>query len=136
MIANGVRVNNSIFPKECTRNGKISAIAKAAPWIKEYTIYKGIAANINMNSSGSVTPVKKTANAAEKYIDLYFERLSASTLRYIAKAKPIKIPDEPIICPTLKRAGVQFSNTKAYCDVSPAPLRLTKSVAQASHNGS
>ncbi len=32
-IASGVLVNNSIFPNECTRNGKISAIAKAAPWI-------------------------------------------------------------------------------------------------------
>jgi hypothetical protein len=31
-----------------------------------------------MNSSGSVTPVKKTAKAAEKYIDLYLAFLSAS----------------------------------------------------------
>ncbi len=64
-----------------------------------------------MNSSGSVTPVKKTAKAAEKYIDLYLAFLSASTLRYIAKAIPIKIPEEPIIWPTLNRAGVQFSKT-------------------------
>ena len=91
---------------------------------------------MNMNSNGSVTPVKKTASAAEKYIDLYLDFLSGSTLRYIASANPIKIPEEPIICPTLKRAGVQFVNTNSYCDISPAPFKLTKSVAHANHKGS
>ena len=98
--------------------------------------YNGTAANMNMNSNGSVTPVRKTANAAEKYIDLYLAFLSGSTLRYIANAIPIKIPEEPIICPTLKRAGVQLCSTNSYCAISPAPLRFTKSVAQANHNGS
>ena len=35
LIANGVRVNSSMFPNEWTRKGRISAIAKAAPWIRE-----------------------------------------------------------------------------------------------------
>ncbi len=42
------------------------------------------AANINMNSRGSVTPVKKVATNVEINIDLYLGCLSLSTFLYIA----------------------------------------------------
>ncbi|RJG54508.1 hypothetical protein, partial [Streptococcus pyogenes] len=42
-----------------------------------------------------VTPVKKTAAAAEMNIILYVCFLSASTLRYMAKATPINVPVAP-----------------------------------------
>ena len=69
-------------------------------------MYSGMAQNMNMNSSGSVTPVRKTASAVEMNMDLYLARLSASTRRYIASAMPSSRPVAPIIWPTLKRAGV------------------------------
>ena len=69
-------------------------------------MYSGMAQNMNMNSSGSVTPVRNTASAVEMNIDLYFARLSASTRRNMASAMPSSRPVAPIIWPTLKRAGV------------------------------
>ena len=63
-----------------------------------------------MNSSGSVTPVKKTAKAAEKYIDLYLAFYLHRHYDTSPKPSPLK-SEEPIIWPTLNRAGVQFSKT-------------------------
>ena len=83
-IVIGVRVKSSIEPKEWTRNGQISAIAKDAPWTTAYTKYNGIAANMKRNSIGSVTPVKKTAKQIEINMVRYSANLSLSTLRYIA----------------------------------------------------
>ena len=60
---------------------------------------------MNMNSRGSVTPVRNTASTVERNMDLYCFLLSASTLRYIARAIPVRRPVAPIICPTLNRAG-------------------------------
>ena len=82
------------------------AMAKAQPCNSAYTMYSGMAQNMNMNSSGSVTPVRKTASAVEMNMDLYLARLSVSTRRYIASAMPSSRPVAPIIWPTLKRAGV------------------------------
>ena len=59
-----------------------------------------------MYSIGSVTPVKNVAAAVEMNIAVYFFFLSGSTLRYMARLIPISVPVAPIICPTLKRAGV------------------------------
>ncbi|CKE87105.1 Uncharacterised protein [Streptococcus pneumoniae] len=91
---------------------------------------------MNMNSIGSVTPVKNTANAADKNIGLYFARFSLSTLRNIAKAIPINAAVEPITCPALKRAGTTLFNRSLYAFVSPFANKLFKSVIHASHKGS
>ena len=69
-------------------------------------MYSGSAQNMNMNSIGSVTPVRNTASAVETNMERYLARLSASTRRYIASAMPRSRPVAPIIWPTLKRAGM------------------------------
>ena len=46
------------------------AMAKAQPCRMAYTMYSGMAQNMNMNSSGSVTPVRNTASAVEMNMDL------------------------------------------------------------------
>ena len=65
----GTLVINSRFPKECKRKSITPAIAKAHPCNTAYKIYNGSAQNININSSGSVTPVRNTANAVEINIE-------------------------------------------------------------------
>ena len=89
-----------------------------------------------MNSSGSVTPVKNTASTVDKNMDLYLSLLSGSTLLYIARAKPEISPVAPIICPTLKRAGVTVVRRFVYAAMSPAFLKLIRSFTHASHKGS
>ena len=66
----GMRVMNSRLPKECRRRWMMPAMAKAQPCSSAYTMYSGMAQNMNMNSSGSVTPVRKTASAVEMNMDL------------------------------------------------------------------
>ena len=44
-------------------------MAKAHPCRTAYTAYNGSAQNINMNSSGSVTPVRNTASTVETNIE-------------------------------------------------------------------
>ena len=46
------------------------AMANAQPCSSAYTMYSGMAQNMNMNSSGSVTPVRNTASAVEMNMDL------------------------------------------------------------------
>ena len=75
-----------------------------------------------MNSSGSVTPVRNTASTVERNIERYLSFLSASTLLYIASATPSKRPVAPIICPTLKRAGVTVVSRVLYASIFPASL--------------
>ena len=74
--------------------------------------------------------------AAEKNTDLYFFFLSGSTFLYIANATPINEALESITCPALKRAGTTDPISWLYEVISPACLKLFKSVIQASHNGS
>src|SRR5690625_1582306 len=84
LIVIGNRVSNSIVPNEWILKLIKSAIAKLAPANTAYIPYNNGAANININSIGSVTPVKNTARPADKNIDLYRSLLSLSTFRYIA----------------------------------------------------
>src|SRR5699024_5793879 len=92
--------------------------------------------NIKMNSIGYDTTDKNKVSQAEKKIDLYFTRLSLSTLRYIASAIPISAADDRIICPTLNLAGVTLLSNSLYACVSPAAAKLFKSETHANHNGS
>ena len=91
---------------------------------------------MNINSIGSDTPVKNTANPADKNIDLYLFFLSASTFLYIAKAIPINDTVEANTCPTLKRAGITVANNSLYAAVSPAAFKFTRSVIHANQSGS
>ena len=61
----GILVINSRLPKECCLSGRIPAIANAHPCNTAYTRYNGSAQNMNINSKGSVTPVKNTAKTVE-----------------------------------------------------------------------
>src|SRR5690625_7200661 len=136
LIVIGNRVSNSIVPNEWILKLIKSAIAKLAPANTAYIPYNNGAANININSIGSVTPVKNTARPADKNIDLYLTRLSLSTLRYIASAIPMSAADDRIICPTLNLAGVTLLSNSLYACVSPAAAKLFKSETHANHNGS
>ena len=75
----------------------IPDIANAHPCKTAYTMYNGNAQNMNINSNGSVTPVKNTANTVEINMERYLSFLSTSTRRYIASATPSNNPVAPII---------------------------------------
>ncbi len=91
---------------------------------------------MNMNSIGSVTPVKKTASPADKKTGLYAFFLSSSTDIYIATAIPINEASDVTTCPSLKRAGTTLLIKSLYPCVLPACFKLTRSVIQASQSGS
>ena len=89
-----------------------------------------------MNSIGSVTPVSSTARALERNMERYCGRRAGRMQRYMASAMPSSSPVEPIICPTLKRPGVTADISASAAATLPAPRRLFRSAAHASHSGS
>ena len=83
-----------------------TGMASHTPFMPNHTgsvkIHNGSAANMNMNSKGSVTPVRNTAATVEKKMDLYCFFLSGATNQNFDKQGRINIS-----APLIKYAGLE-----------------------------